>query len=364
MLRCFQSAKGVSMKISATRFFLLAVLFAVLLKLLLITGCHSDKPETDSNDQDLTDAEIAENDPETVYDFSSFDFDSYNNEVDHLIIAYFEVENGTLGQVILPEIEDERYENFEDSLDYTIEELVALQEQLYIADLIWEAVVGLIPNQYLGQIAYFEIFTDGYDNFLGAIEEIEGDTGFFIFSLDLSDMLDEDLNLNADLLFDTITHELAHIISLNADQVAWVEEEDADPATYFVYEYDLDTFPDSYLNLFFQRFWKDLYPEWSDFYYQYGVLYEDEEHLYEEYDALLQDYLEEFHDRYADQFVSEYAATSPAEDLAESFMIFVLQDKPEGNLIRDQKVRFFYDFPEMIAARDHARQYLKSIDWL
>jgi len=45
-------------------------------------------------------------------------------------------------------------------------------------------------------------------------------------------------------------------------------------------------------------------------------------------------------------------------------MVFVLQDKPEGNLIRDQKVRFFYDFPEMLAVRDHARQYLKSIDWL
>ncbi len=230
------------------------ILLVILLTSLFLTGCLSDNPETDSADQEFTDAGLTENDFENVYDFSTFDFASYYDEVDHLIIAYFEVENGVLGRVILPEIEDTRYESFEDSLDYTIEELIALQEQLYIADLIWEAVVGLIPEPYLGQIAYFEIFTDGYDNFLGAIEEIEGDTGFFIFSLDLSDMLDEDLNLNADLLFDTITHELAHIISLNADQVAWVEEEDADPATYYVYEYDLDTFPGSYLNLFFQRF--------------------------------------------------------------------------------------------------------------
>jgi hypothetical protein len=352
-------AKGVSMK-----FFTRLILLAILLTPLFLTGCLSDDPAEYTADQELTGAEITETDFETVYDFSSFDFDSYYEEVDHLIIAYFEVENGVLGQVILPEIEDGRYESFEDSLDYTIEELIALQEQLYIADLIWEAVAGLIPDQYLGQIAYFEIFTDGYNNFLGAIEEIEGDTGFFIFSLDLSDMLDEDLNLNAELLFDTITHELAHIITLNADQVAWVEEEDADPGTYFVYEYDLDTLPDSYLNLFFQRFWKDLYPEWSDFYYEYGVLYEGDEHLYEEYDALLQDYLEDFHEKYADRFVSDYAATSPAEDLAETFMVFVLQDKPEGNLIRDQKVRFFYDFPKMVAVRDHARQYLKSIAWL
>jgi hypothetical protein len=352
-------AKGVSMK-----FFTRLIMLVILSTPLFLTGCLSDDPAEYTADQELTGAEITETDFETVYDFSSFDFASYYEEVDHLIIAYFEVEKGVLGQVILPEIEDGRYESFEDSLDYTIEELIALQEQLYIADLIWEAVAGLIPDQYLGQIAYFEIFTDGYNNFLGAIEEIEGDTGFFIFSLDLSDMLDEDLNLNAELLFDTITHELAHIITLNADQVAWVEEEDAYPGTYFVYEYDLDTFPDSYLNLFFQRFWKDLYPEWSDFYYEYGVLYDDDEHLYEEYDALLQDYLEDFHEKYADRFVSDYAATSPAEDLAETFMVFVLQDKPEGNLIRDQKVRFFYDFPEMVAVRNHARQYLKSIAWL
>jgi hypothetical protein len=352
-------AKGVFMK-NITRL----ILLAFLLTSLFVTGCLSDNPEDYSSDQELTDSEIAKNDFETVYDFSTFDFNSYYDQVDHLIIAYFEVENGILGQVILPEIEDGRYERFEDSLDYTIEDLMTIQEQLYIADLIWEAVAGLIPDQYLRQIAYFEIFTDGYDDFLGAIEEVEGDTGFFIFSLDLSDMLDEDLNLNAELLFDTITHELAHIITLNVDQVAWVEEEDADPGTYFVYEYDLDTFPDSYLNLFFQRFWKDLYPEWSDFYYEYGVLYEGDEHLYEEYDALLQDCLEAFYEQYADHFVSDYAATSPAEDLAETFMVFVLQDKPEGNLIRDQKVRFFYDFPEMLAVRDHARQYLKSIDWL
>lgn len=336
----------------------------ILFILLLGTGCDSSYPDGYSADQEWLDSEFAENNFEIVYDFSSFDFEGYHDDVDHLIIAYFEVENGVLGRVILPVIEEERFENFADDLDYTIEDLIAAQEQLYIADMIWEVVTGMIPAIYLQQIAFFELFTDGYNDFLGAIEEVEGDSGFFIFSLDLLDMLDQDLNLNTDLLFDTITHELAHIITLNADQVIWVEEEDSDPYTYFIYEYDLDTFPDSYLNLFFQRFWKDIYPEWSDFYYKYGVLYEGEEHLFEEYDTLLQGYLEKFYDKYTDQFVTDYAATSPTEDIAETFMVFVLQDKPEENLVRDQKVRFFYDYPEMVAVRDHARKYLKGIDWL
>ncbi len=346
------------------KFFIKLILFALLFATQMGSGCGSDYPDQYTSDQEYSDLESAESDFEVVYDFSSFDFESYYDQVDHLIIAYFEVENGILGRVILPEIEDERFESFADNLDYTIDELIAVQEQLYFADLIWEAVAGLIPDQYLRQIAYFELFTDGYDDFLGAIEEIEGDSGFFIFSLDLSDMLDENLNLNAELLFDTITHELAHIITLNADQVAWVEEEDSAPDTYYVYEYELDTFPDSYLNHFFQLFWKELYPEWSNFYYEYGIQYLGDEHLYEEYDALLQDYLEVFYEKYEDHFVTEYAATSPTEDIAETFMVFVLQDKPKGENIRDQKVRFFYDYPEMLAVRDHARQYLKSIGWL
>ena len=337
----------------------------ILLTLLSATGCDSGSPDGHTDDdQGFPDSEIVESDYEIVYDFSTFDFENYYEETDHLIIAYFEVDSGVLGRAILPEIEEERFNNYADYLDFTIEDLITAQEQLYIADLIWEAVAGLIPEQYLHQIAFFELFTDGYDDFLGAIEEVESDSGFFIFSLDLVDMVDEDLNLNADLLFDTIIHELGHIITLSTDQVAWVEEEDSDPGTYFVYEYDLDTFSDSYLNLFFQRFWKDLYNEWSEFYYEYGVLYEGDEHLFDEYDALLQDSLDGFREKHTDIFVTDYAATSPTEDIAETFMIFVLQDKPEGNLIREQKVRFFYGFPEMVAVRDHAREYLESIGWL
>ena len=162
---------------------------------------------------------------------------------------------------------------------------------------------------------------------------------------------------------ETVAHELAHIITLAPDQVSWLELEDSDPATYYIYEYDLDTAPESYVNLFFGSFWADIYLEWSDFYYEYGIQYYGEEQLYEENEQTLYVYLDDFYDKYAERFVTEYAAISPVEDVAETFMLFVLEDKPTGNKVSDKKMRFIYEFPELIEVRDHAQEYLESIGY-
>jgi hypothetical protein len=60
--------------------------------------------------------------------------------------------------------------------------------------------------------------------------------------------------------------------------------------------------------------------------------------------------------------VTEYAASNPSEDLAESFTAFVLQEKPTkstvGFIHSDQKILFFYDFPELVEIRDFIRSNL------
>ena len=94
----------------------------------------------------------------------------------------------------------------------------------------------------------------------------------------------------------------------------------------------------------------------------------------------------EFHQKYYDQFVTHYAADQPTEDIAESFTAFVLWDEDtiayhkkvctkEGwNLITpwwkwcdkiyrdnsmwEEKIRFFYDFPELVEMRDFIRSNL------
>ena len=92
------------------------------------------------------------------------------------------------------------------------------------------------------------------------------------------------------------------------------------------------------------------------------------------------------------RFVTYYAGTHPAEDFAESFTVFVLWDEEaianhkkwctkEGwnlislrtgigsywkwcdkiyrdNSIWEEKIRFFYDFPELVEMRDFIRKNL------
>ncbi len=67
-----------------------------------------------------------------------------------------------------------------------------------------------------------------------------------------------------------------------------------------------------------------------------------------EYDNMLY----AFYQKYSDQFVDDYATTDPSEDMAETFAYFVYSPKPAGDTIRDQKILFFYDYPELIQARD------------
>ena len=62
--------------------------------------------------------------------------------------------------------------------------------------------------------------------------------------------------------------------------------------------------------------------------------------------------LHRFFHKHADQFVTEYAASSPSEGLAESFMDFIFVPKPSSAMLSDQKIRFFYNYPEMVELRE------------
>ena len=57
------------------------------------------------------------------------------------------------------------------------------------------------------------------------------------------------------------------------------------------------------------------------------------------------------YEKYKDQFVTDYAPTSPEEDIAESWSYFVLKPKPGSSTIANRKVLFFYEFPELVALR-------------
>jgi hypothetical protein len=95
---------------------------------------------------------------------------------------------------------------------------------------------------------------------------------------------------------------------------------------------------DSYIHLFYYEFWDELHEEWSEI-----NLEEDDDAYY--------DLLDEFYEKYEDRFVNSYAATNPEEDIAEAFSFFVFSAKPRGETIAEEKMLFFYRYPEMIQLR-------------
>jgi len=56
------------------------------------------------------------------------------------------------------------------------------------------------------------------------------------------------------------------------------------------------------------------------------------------------------------EFVTEYALKNPEEDIAESFTQFILDAKPTGDIKKDLKVLFFYDYPELVEMRTRIRE--------
>jgi hypothetical protein len=54
------------------------------------------------------------------------------------------------------------------------------------------------------------------------------------------------------------------------------------------------------------------------------------------------------------------AVTDPDEDIAETMMMFILNDKPNGRNMAEQKILFLYEFPELMELRDEMRSVLND----
>jgi hypothetical protein len=143
-------------------------------------------------------------------------------------------------------------------------------------------------------------------------------------------------NYDDEVVFDeVIAHELGHLLSLKTDQMTNDE-------TLGTYSDSDGTFTeDAYLNAFYQRFWKERYPGWTD-------------------NGGDQDQAAALYDAHQDEFVTEYAATDPTEDFAESFAWFVLKTKPAAATERAKKIQFFYAYPELVNDRTLLRRNLDS----
>ena len=95
---------------------------------------------------------------------------------------------------------------------------------------------------------------------------------------------------------------------------------------------------DSYLDDFIDMFWPD-----SDYIEQ---VRNEEVYAY---------------DDTPESFISEYAATNPGEDIAESFTYFVLNGQTTESSIADKKLNFFYSYKELESLRKQIRSRLAEL---
>ncbi len=137
----------------------------------------------------------------------------------------------------------------------------------------------------------------------------------------------------------TVIHEFGHILTLNNTQID-ASTNSGSCSNYFIEEGC--TKANSYINEIYSLYWADIWTE-----YQNAQSSESA--------------LQAFYDTYRDRFVTNYAVTNPAEDIAEVFTTFVtLDSRPAGTTIAEKKVLLMYNRPELVALRDHIRNNLAS----
>ena len=213
---------------------------------------------------------------------------------------------------------------------------------------IWKYFVSIIPPAEREFVVEFSIFTDGTGNHLAAVSPVFSDPEQWHLRVDILDAANY-----YDLTY-TLLHEQGHLLTLNSKQVppskaifefpeneTVLKQEMAACPQYFTGQGCSE--PASYLNQFFDRFWPYIFEEWEQI---------ELERDKDERDALLED----FYRLHKDQFVSDYAPTSPMEDIAESWAFFVLSPKPEISSIASEKILFFYEYPELVELRTQILQ--------
>ena len=228
--------------------------------------------------------------------------------------------------------------------------LIPYQREFNTQQAAWKLFTAMIPADQRRMLAEFIIMTDGPGGVLSAVEQTPNNPARWILETDIADSLD-----TKNLAF-TLLHESGHLLTLNSSQVPpdlpvfdnpnsarTRDRAIAACGTYFPGEgCSLAT---SYVNNFFDKFWNDLYGEWS------GIDRIDDP---DRRDARLHS----FYRKYNEQFVDSYAATSPVEDIAETWAYFVLSAQPSGQSILDQKMSFFYAYPHLATLRQQIRSGL------
>jgi len=241
------------------------------------------------------------------------------------------------------------------SFESVASNLTAYQNDTATQEMIWNYYTAMIPEEARTMLVGYKVITDGQGGTLAMVEQSQDNPNEWALTVDIADTKDM-----RDLTY-TLIHEYGHLLTLNENQLDINEDIFYNPDDETLYadaEENCSTyFPgegcaksSSYIYRFYHQFWSDIYDEWSE------TQYIDDDDAY--YEAL-----DHFYYKYEDRFVTDYAATNVGEDIAESWTFFIISEKPTGNTIAEEKILFFYQFPELVALREEivARTYSRMI---
>jgi len=194
-----------------------------------------------------------------------------------------------------------------------------------VAGDVWELFQRIATVDFAAEVLVQYRVGDAPESDTLAYVSQDDDPDYWILAANLATAEDEDL------MVATLIHEYVHILTLATDEfdaagTCAPEEEMSEgcPA------------PDSAIADFRDRFWVD---------------YVDAPSV----DNTDEDVAWEFYQAHEEDFVSDYAATNLVEDIAESFMTYVLEESADGDSVVAHKLRFFDDYPELSAIRERIR---------
>ena len=226
-------------------------------------------------------------------------------------------------------------------------------EQTNLATHNWNVFYNIFPKKITQKyIKKLVLFSDGEDEKTGALGALNRNNTEWQLVLDPADVNFK--TKNKERLYQsvyTLVHEFGHLLTLNNTQIKpTIKNEVNKDEPYLTIEGQ--ALKDSYINLFVVRFWNgSLLNEWDHIQKKYCFTEQKSciEHLYGLYQ-----------ENYTD-FITDYAAESPEEDIVESWTAFVLHDKiRKPQTVAEQKINFFYQFPELVFYRKIIRKNIRK----
>ncbi len=217
----------------------------------------------------------------------------------------------------------------------------------------WDLFAALIPVDQRQMLSEYQVITDGAGEILALVEQTPDNPDKWSLEIDIADVSD-----TKNLVF-TLVHEFGHLLTLNDSQVPPDLKVFEYPESDLIYNQEVAACPDyfpgegcslpgSYINTFYNHFWVGLYEEWQ-------VIDNIQS------DTRRQNRLDAFYQKYRDRFVDDYAVTDISEDIAETWAFFVLSPRPQGETMADQKLLFFYQYPELVQVRQHILENLCKV---